>query len=149
MKLPSKYIGLHLNQDHNCILLDQIKYISNVDLIEIPGFRKTQRKSDVTCEEQASLRHAIRQFAWASSQTHIDLAFETCLSTKLNSAKVEDFVDANKALKKLKNGRLIIAFPNLGNLTDLHLVVFADASYANLCKSNTVILSNLLGFKKS
>ena len=70
---------------------------------------------------------------WASSQTRIDLAFETCcLSTKLNSAKVEDLVDANKALKKLKNGMLIIVFPNLGNLTDLRLVVFADASYTNL-----------------
>ena len=96
-----QYLGLHLNQDHNCILLDQIKYISNVDLIEIPSFRKTQKKSDVTCEEQASLRRAIGQLNWASSQTHIDLAFETCyLSTMLNSAKVEDLVDANKAFYK-------------------------------------------------
>ena len=96
-----QYLGLHLNQDHNCILLDQIKYISNVDLIEIPSFRKTQKKSDVTCEEQASLWRAIGQLNWASSQTHIDLAFETCyLSTMLNSAKVEDLVDANKAFYK-------------------------------------------------
>ena len=128
-----QYLGLHLNQEHNCILLDQVKYISNVDLIEIPSFRKTQKKSDVTCEEQASLRLAIGQLNWAASQTRTDLAFETCyLGIKLNSAKVEDLVDANKALKKHKYGRLIIAFPNLGNLTDLRLVVFAGASYANL-----------------
>ena len=104
-------------------------------MIEIPGFRKTQKKSDVICEEQASLRHAVGQLNWATSQTRIDLAFETCcLSTKLNSAEVEDLVDANKALKKLKNERFITAFPNLGNLTDLRLVVFANASYANLPK---------------
>ena len=128
-----QYLGLHLNQDHNCILLDQIKYISNVGLIEMPSSRKIQKKSDVICEEQASLRRAIGQLNWASPQTRIDLAFETCcLSTKLNSAKVEDLVDANKALKKLKNERLVIAFPNLGNLTDLRVAVFADASYANL-----------------
>ena len=51
-----QYLGLHLNQEHNCILLDQIKYISNVDLIEIRSFRKTQKKSDVACEEHASLQ---------------------------------------------------------------------------------------------
>ena len=46
--------------------------------------------------------------------------------------KVEYLIDANKALKKLKNGRLIIASLSLGNLTDILLVVFANASYANL-----------------
>ena len=54
-----QYLGLHLNQDHNCILLDQIKYISNVDLTEMPSSRKIQKKSDVTCEEQASLRRVL------------------------------------------------------------------------------------------
>ena len=92
----SKFIQIHKSLlSHK---LDQIKYISNVDLIEIPSLRKTQKKSDVTCEEQASLQRAIRQLNWASSKTCIELAFETCyLSTKLNSAKVEDLLDANKA----------------------------------------------------
>ena len=71
-----QYLGLHLSQEHNCILLDQIKYISSVDLIEIASFRKTQKKSDVACEEHASLQCAIRQLNWASSQTCIDLALE-------------------------------------------------------------------------
>ena len=37
-----------------------------------------------------------------------------------------------KLKKKLKNERLIIPFPNLGNLTDLRSVAFADATCADL-----------------
>ena len=49
-----------------------------------------------------------------------------------NRATVDHLLQANKVIRKLKSEALQVKFPRLGELTNLKLLLFNDASFANL-----------------
>ena len=58
-------------------------------------------------------------------------AFDVCqLSKKLTTATIQDFLQANKVLRKVKQSRVSLKYTSLKQ--PWKLVVYCDASYANL-----------------
>ena len=50
----------------------------------------------------------------------------------MNSATIGDVVKVNKCVRRLKNEEVILKFPSLGNIENVKMVCFSDASFANL-----------------
>ena len=72
------------------------------------------------------------QINWASGITRPDVSFNACqLSTVQAIPKISDIVAANKTVADLKREDLCIRYVPL-KTGSLKLIVFADASYANL-----------------
>ena len=72
---------------------------------------------------------------WVTSQTRPDFAYEACrMSNVGKTPTVKNIIDANKAVKHLKNTAfdVRIAFPRLGDPTELSLLAYSDASHGNL-----------------
>ena len=66
-------------------------------------------------EEKSQLHSFCGQRQWATSQTHPDLGFETCVMSNVGKhATVKDVDEANKALRKLQSKTVHLKFPNLG-----------------------------------
>ena len=73
------------------------------------------------------------QLAWVANQSRPDIAYDVCqLSVGLKNATCKSVARANKCVKKLKNNPYMLKFPVIGDLKQAKLVVFADASFANL-----------------
>ena len=60
--------------------------------------------------------------------TRPDLAYDS----KFDKTVVSDLIRANKNLLKLKQLKSFIKFPNLGHSKNWKIVVFSDASHANM-----------------
>ena len=79
------------------------------------------------------MRSIIGQLNWLGSQTRPDCSFDVLeLSVSMKQPVKENILRANKTLKKLKHEDCDILFSDLGDLNLLKLVVFSDASHANL-----------------
>ena len=80
-----------------------------------------------------------------------DLSFEVCqLSVSLKQATVSELIKVNKCLKMLKSNDVSLTFPKLGDLAKYSLVIYSDASFANLAGyasqgASIVFLSNVKG----
>ena len=70
---------------------------------------------------------------WVATQTRPDLSFDVSeFSTFMKKGKVVCMRQANKNIKKAKKERSQICVPNLGDLHNLRIVAYSDASFANL-----------------
>ena len=47
-------------------------------------------------------------------------------------AKISDLAKADKYIHKLKSKRVLLQFPNLGNIEQCSILCFSDATFANL-----------------
>ena len=47
-------------------------------------------------------------------------------------AKISDLAKADKYIHKLKSKRVLLQFPNLGNIEHWSILCFSDATFANL-----------------
>ena len=101
--------------------------------------------------ENKMIRKTTGQLSWASSQTRPDLSFDALqLSTILNRATFKDAKESRKTVAKAKKQMFSIKFSHLGNIDNLHIKVFPDASLGNMeenleCKSvmgSFIALSN-------
>ena len=80
---------------------------------------------------QRRTKEAEGQFNWAETQTHPDILLD-CFELKsiLKNATVEDFIKANKVLKKLCK-EATARFPKLSNSKGHKFIAYHDASHAN------------------
>ena len=70
---------------------------------------------------------------WVAKQTRPNICFDVCqLTSTLNNPIIANIVKANKVLRRIKENPLVIRFPNLGELDQLQLRCYSDASLANL-----------------
>ena len=68
-----------------------------------------------------------------ASQTRPDISFEVLeLSCSLKDPQVQHILQANKCVKNFQEDEWKVTFPNLGRIDPLKLIVFSDASHANL-----------------
>ncbi|CAL4101841.1 unnamed protein product, partial [Meganyctiphanes norvegica] len=127
-----KYVGLDIQQTNDGIVLGQSSYLETVE--NIPIERGKYEDSDtVNKNDSDNLRTLVGQLNWLGSQTRPDCSFDVLeLSTSLKHPLREDMFRANKTLKKLKLEESSILFPDLGDPKLMKLVVFSDASHANL-----------------
>ena len=70
---------------------------------------------------------------WISTQTRPDISFDVCqLANRIKSTTENDLNNALKVIKHVQNDEARIKYHNLASKDNLHLVVYADASLANL-----------------
>ena len=88
----------------------------------------------MTPEELKGYRKIVGSLNWVATVTRPDLSFDVVnLSTHFRNAKVDDLVNANKAVRKLKAQDVIMMFPRLVIDEKLKLILYTDSAYKNLC----------------
>ena len=127
-----RYVGLNIKQTEEGIVMNQDSYLKSIQLLEVPKLGK--ERSDILDKNQSdNLRSSIGQLNWLGTQTRPDCSYDVLeLSTSMKQPVREDIIKANKTIKKLRFEDCNIFFPDLGDLNQLKLVVFSDASHANL-----------------
>ena len=96
-------------------------------------YHNQQNDNLLNREENRMIRKTTGQLSWASSQTRPDLSFDALhLSTIVNRATFRDAKNSRKVVEKGKKTYFPIKFSHLGNIEDLHIKVFADASLGTL-----------------
>ena len=125
-----KYVGLDIKQEKEGIKLDQENYIKSLHQIEISQ-RKSQRKNmNLNEEEMHQFRSLVGQLNWIGTQTRPDISFDVCyLSMKFGKSTIDDLMEANKVIKRVKTDQVSLFLPLLSG--NIHLECYCDASFAN------------------
>ena len=128
-----KYIGLHVEQNCENITMHQNDYINSISDIDTSLEKYSRNSQELNAAETKSLRTMVGQLGWVSTQTRPDIAFDFLeLSTSLKSPTVENIKLAHKCMKKMKSQNVHLTFPDIGDISKSKLVVYCDASHANL-----------------
>ena len=128
-----KYIGIQISNNNGTILVDQTCYVSNLEEIPISKERALRKNDELSSKELSQLRSTIGQLNWLANQTRPDITYDILEhSVSIKSAKVENILQVNKIIKKVKTDEVFIQFPDLGDVSSWKLVVYTDASYANI-----------------
>ena len=128
-----KYIGLNVVQRENEVLLDQHDYVRNLQPIQLTSERMKSRDESLTETERTSLRSLSGQILWTTTQTRPDTAYDACVVGNYgNEPTVKNIIMANKAIKKLKDNKLKLVFPNIGQPKKWKVITYGDAAHANL-----------------
>jgi hypothetical protein len=130
------YIGYEYCQDENGIYINQNEYIRTMDHGSISPHRASQKHDQLNGKELTSLRQLVGKINWIVHGTRPDKAFAMIdLSTKLKNGKVEDLLSAMKVVRGLSQTETKIWFPQLSNnVQHYKLVLYTDASHANICE---------------
>ncbi|KAL5006315.1 hypothetical protein ScPMuIL_015121 [Solemya velum] len=133
-----QYIGMDLSCEKDEILLHQDQYVENIAPINIEKNRALQRESYLDDSEKHSLRSKIGQLLWVAHQSRPDIVFDACcLANRVKNAQVQDILDTNKVVRRLKSETVNLKFQHVGVQEKLKLVLFNDASLGNLPDGGT------------
>ena len=129
-----KYIGIDLVQKSDfSVSVNQESYIKSIEPISLERSRQLQKDAVVTEKEKSKLRSLVGQLNWITGISRPDIGFGVCqLSSTIKNATVSHLVKANKILRNVKNSPNSIGFTKLFDLKNLKVVVYTDASFANL-----------------
>ena len=144
------YVGLHVVQSGNEIVVDQNRYIDDLESPDTryfgAGVSPNMRLDD---EGQSEFRALVGRIGWIASSTRPDLAYDNLvLSTKLGNATVWDMRLACKTVKKMKADGTKMKFVHLGPSTQWTLQGYGDAGFKSLpdktssCGGHVIILTN-------
>ena len=110
-----RYVGFDIIQDKRGIIMDQSKYISNIEGGKIDPNRSMNKEDQLTSDEQTLLRQIVGRLNWAVQGSRPDMSFDMIeLSTKLKNGTVGDLIRAIKCIRKLQTGSSVVRFQNLG-----------------------------------
>lgn len=127
------YVGFEIEQIESGIMLQQNQYVDNIENPCISSQRLSQKKEELTNTEYTQLRSIVGRLNWVAQGTRPDLAYDVVdLSTKFKNACVHDLIRATKNIRKLKQGSCTIFYPFLAEIKTWRIIVFSDASHANL-----------------
>lgn len=124
-----KYIGLHIIQEDNFdIFVDQNDYSESI----ITQSVVKNKNIDLTSEEYTKFRALVGALQWLVNGSRPDLAFDTLIhSCKMKKATQEDLHLIAKTVKRAKE-RVSNKYTKLGECAQWKLLVFTDASFANM-----------------
>ena len=127
------FTGLNIRQNEkNEIFVNQADFVKK---LEVHEFKRQDPETILKKDENRLVRQIQGQLSWAATQTRPDLAYDALqLSTVLNKASYKDAKNANKVALKAKHENIELKFSKLGNIEDLHIELFADASLGNMEK---------------
>ncbi len=127
-----KYLGLLIQETSDGIVLSAGDYSTTVKEFDtsIIGYQKDR---PLLAAEITNLKQLSGQLNWVTTQCRPDLAFENCIvGNSIKNATVRDLFFANKAVRKLNANQLHLHFPKGFDLKSCAIIVFCDASFANL-----------------
>ena len=124
-----KYIGLHIVQEENFdIFVDQNDYSESI----ITQSVVKNKNIDLTSEEYTKFRALVGALQWLVNGSRPDLAFDTLThSCKMKKATQEDLQLIAKTVRRAKE-KISNKYTNLGECDHWKLLVFTDASFANM-----------------
>ena len=97
-----------------------------------------QRHSTLTKCELEAYRFKVAQIMWIARQTRPDVMFDASnLAASVKDITLQNVIDANKVIRKLKSEKVALKFQFLGDENALELVIFSDASLGNLPEGGT------------
>ena len=127
-----KYIGIDINQSKSGIILDQKDYTQCVKTVDISASRKQQSQEPLSQEEHTQYLSLLGKLSWLSQITRPDLKFDVYQFSRYNKhPTVQNLRDLNGVVSKL-NTQKEIHFPRLDPKEPWKIIVYADASFANL-----------------
>lgn len=118
--------------------IHQETYIHYLTPIHLTPSRAVELSSPLTEHEKDQLRSKIGQILWVARQSRPDVMFDASnLASTLKHATIQTIHDTNKIVCKLKAKSVTLNFQHLGTGCPLKMVVFSDASFANLSDGGT------------
>ena len=96
--------------------------------------KRLMQKDETLKEEERTLyRRLAGVLNWVVRGSRPDLSFDMVdLSTRFNSAKVDDLKRIVKLLGNVKENRAFMVYPKFRNLDKLFLLCFTDAALGNI-----------------
>ena len=112
--------------------LDRMNVKKKIKCIPVEGGRSF--KDRISATEVTETRQLTGQFNWVATQTWPDLNYDISeLSSMLKQENVKCLKQANRVVKKSKKKKKSqIDIPDLGNLEQLKVVAYNDASFGSL-----------------
>jgi len=127
-----KYLGLSIQQQHSSITLSTNEYsnsLKEIDTIDLGN----DKKRVLTNSEITKIKSKAGQLNWITSQSRPDLAYDNCkIANSIKRPTVADIQTVNKALRKARSQEVRLSFPATFDFKSCQLVIFCDASHANL-----------------
>ena len=124
------YCGCRIRVNNDgTIDLDQAEYIDNLVKID-----KVEGDDDreLTAQEKTEARGKVGALLWISLITRPDLSFDVnALSCEVSKGRVKTIKEINRVISVAKEKKNILKFIRLGDLTNLKVSVYADASFSN------------------
>ena len=129
-KKSFKYCGCHIvANDDGSVELDQNEYVDALEKIETMEGDPDRKLSE---KETKAIRAKVGELLWVSLMTRPDLSYDlNVLSGEVSKATVNTAKELNKLVTKAKGSRNVLKFCKLGNIENLVVKVYADASYGN------------------
>ena len=86
-----RFVGLHVKQDKNSIVIDQDQYVDSLSVPTLVGYDKADDQELLSKEDQGEFRTAVGKIGWVAQTSRPDLSYDhLTLSTKLGNASVQD-----------------------------------------------------------
>ena len=125
------YVGTHVVQTSEQILVDQERY---VDDLELPDMEQYSGISDLSTiledQGQSDFRALVGKIGWLTNSSRPDLAYDhVVLSTILGKATIKHLRQAGRILKKIKSDGTHMKFMNLGKIDEWTLQGYGDAGF--------------------
>ena len=136
------FTGWNLRQDPEGIILSQQSYLERLSGEDFTALAAPRKDKDEKMDSfgQKCYRKAVGSLGWVAQVSRPDLAYNHMISsTKCGSATAEHGRKIARLVNKLPETKYEIKFRNLGNLDNVSLVIFEDASPANKNITETVI----------
>ena len=127
------YLGWEMTQDRTGVTISQQEYASEVACAVLSPKRRQQKEEYLNEQEIKQYQSLLGKLNWIACQTRPDIKFDV-LERSLFSKHptVQDLLNLNKIVKKLHEVECKIFLPRLDESKELKLVVYSDASHANL-----------------
>ena len=135
MLIPFKYLGLDLKQSSQYITLNQDSYVHKLDYLPV---REGLLDTPLSFHAETMIRQANGKPNWIATQTRLDLSFDVSeCNSLMKEDRAECFRQVNKHIKKTKKSKSQVVIPNLVCLSELLIIGYSDASFANLDDSGS------------
>ena len=135
-KKAFQYLGLDLKEGDNSLVISQSNYVDFIESLKLDG--KKDNNDLLKETEIHNVCALIGQFNWLAAQTRPDILLECCnLLGKIKSPTIDDAKRAIKLVNKIKNEEIVVTLKKEDNLLDSKLLVFRDASFANMSKGGS------------
>ena len=125
------YLGLQVSQASGNIIVSQNEFIKDVKLL---NKKESYELDDELSESDLTLcRSTLGKLNWVATQTRPDISYEVSdLSSLLKERKEKIVLDINKSVRKVKRFASKIIFSSLGNLKNIKIMAYCDASFGGL-----------------